>query len=308
MPMIRSTVRGLAIRIPAIARLVAERDALQASNQANERALTAARDQIAELRDKLGKSTVLDQYVTEAPSDRQAFRIFDGEWSSAIPGIGMGGIGLFNDDRLHWISDRIGTFADKSILELGPLEGGHTAMMAKDGPSRLLAIESNSRAFLKCLIVKNYFNLKADFLLGDFREYVAWTDEKFDFVLASGVLYHMREPVTLLENIARVTKSVGIWTHYYDDDIIHSKEHLSRRFAREASTRKLHGHDVVMYEQSYLDAVSWGGFCGGSAANSFWLTRDSLLGALRVLGFSIEIGAEERDHPNGPCILLLARK
>jgi hypothetical protein len=300
--------RGLAIRIPAIARLVADRDAHQASNKANELELAAAREEIAALRDQLARKSVLDHYVTEPPSDRQAFRIFEGEWSSDIPGIGMGGIALFNDDRLRWISDRIGTFAGKSILELGPLEGGHTAMMAKDGPKRLLAIESNTRAFLKCLIVKNYLNLKADFLLGDFRDYVANTDENFDFILASGVLYHMRDPVLLLENIARRTDCIGIWTHYYDNKIIQSQDHLARRFAPEASIRDFHGIRVVMHEQSYLDALSWGGFCGGSAANSFWLTRDSLLGALGVLGFSVEIGAEDPDHPNGPCTLLLARK
>ncbi len=35
-----------------------------------------------------------------------------------------------------------------NILELGPLEGAHTYQL------RILAIEANAEAFLKCLVVK----------------------------------------------------------------------------------------------------------------------------------------------------------
>ena len=220
----------------------------------------------------------------------------------------MGTIGLFDDQRLHWLSERIGTFAGKSILELGPLEGGHTFMMAKDRPSRLLAIESNTRAFLKCLIARNHLGIEADFLLGDFTKYAAETEDRFDFILASGVLYHMREPTKLLANLSRISNCLGIWTHYYDDGIVSSNEALSRRFERTPTVQEFRAIEVRMHEQRYLDALSWGGFCGGSAESSFWLTRDSLMDVLRSLGYSIEIGSEEPDHPNGPCILLLARR
>jgi predicted O-methyltransferase YrrM len=306
--MMRARLRTLALRLPAIARLVGQRDALQAAIRTSEQDLAAAHEEIARLREELTRMSVLDAYVTEAPSGRNAFMIFDGEWSSAIPGIGMGAIGLFSDQRLQWISERIGTFEGKSILELGPLEGGHTFMMARDRPSRLLAIESNTRAFLKCLIAKNHFDMRADFLLGDFRKHVAATEERYDFVLASGVLYHMREPAQLLADISRITDCLAIWTHYYDDSIISSQEHLARRFARDPCVQHFRGIDVRVHEQRYLDALSWGGFCGGSAENSFWLTRASLLDVLGALDYAVEIGEENPEHPNGPSILLLARR
>jgi hypothetical protein len=58
-----------------------------------------------------------------------------------------------------------------------------------------------------------------------------------------------------------------------------------------------------MYEQSYMKALDWAGFCGGSASTSYWLTRDSLLGVMEELGLSVQIGSDEKEsNPNGPCI------
>jgi hypothetical protein len=63
-------------------------------------------------------------------------------------------------------------------------------------------------------------------VLGDFGRYLEQCDEKFDVLIASGVLYHMSEPVRLLENAAKVTNHIGLWTHYYDPEIINDREDL----------------------------------------------------------------------------------
>lgn len=53
----------------------------------------------------------------------------------------------------------LGAFVGKTRLELVPLEGGHSYMLQKMGVKKIIAIEANSRAFLKCLCIKEIFDL-----------------------------------------------------------------------------------------------------------------------------------------------------
>ena len=171
---------------------------------------------------------ILDQMVTSYPSEQNALDIFKNEWSSKLPlarsDLQAGPIPLFEDPRVHWAVCEAGGVANQRVLELGPLEGGHTYMLQERGAASILAIEANTRAFLKCLIVKNIFNLhKADFRCGDFISFLRQNTERFDFVLATGVLYHMTSPVELLQLLSRVTDRLFMWTHYYDEAIISRK-------------------------------------------------------------------------------------
>ena len=52
-------------------------------------------------------------------------------------------------------------------------------MMQKGGASKVISVEANNRAFLKCLIVKQIFYLKkVDFLFGDFNKYLQDKDKE----------------------------------------------------------------------------------------------------------------------------------
>ena len=42
----------------------------------------------------------------------------------------------------------------RRVLELGPLEGGHSYMLQRAGAARVLAIEANTRAFLKFYAIR----------------------------------------------------------------------------------------------------------------------------------------------------------
>jgi SAM-dependent methyltransferase len=252
--------------------------------------------------------TILDVYVKEAPSPEAAFKIFEGQWSSCIPGFGLGAALLFDDFRIKWLEEQSGGLKGKRILELGPLEGGHTYMLSKAGASSITSIESNTTAFLKCLIVQNALKFDAEFMLGDFCAYLDTCKDKFDLLLASGVLYHMTDPVKLLQDMAKVSNAIGIWTHYYDPDVILGREDLTKKFESEPEMQQVGDRKVVLYKQSYLEALNWGGFCGGSAPTSYWLTRDSLIGLLEDLGFKVLIGDETKVHPNGSAILLFASR
>ena len=257
---------------------------------------------------------VLDQYVIRMPSDQNVLDLFDGEWSSQMPkAAGLvakpGTARLFDDARITWAEEMLGGFADRDVLELGPLECGHTYMMHQRGARSITAIEANSRAFLKCLCIKELFGLqRATLKLGDFMSYLRQNATKFDVIIASGVLYHMKDPVELLELVCGSSNRIFIWTHYYDASIIGANPDLAHKFALpEKGSRS--GLEYEYSRQSYKQALGWSGFCGGSEPESLWLTRDSIVRILRARGFStIRTGFEQPKHPNGPAFAICAER
>lgn len=258
--------------------------------------------------------SILDQYIPRAPSAQTALDIFAGEWSSkfpehfelkTVPGFAP----LFEDSRITWANTMFGGFADKKVLELGPLELGHSYMLHQLGAERIDSIEANTRAFLKCLIVKEILSAdRVHLMAGDFVEYLRDTSESYDWVVASGVLYHMKDPLEVLDLISKRAPRLLLWTHYYDQPTINSSEILDRKFD---SPEWIHrrGVEVQIARYKYLDALNWSGFCGGSAEYSHWIAKDSLIEYLGMLGYNeIEIGEDQKVTPNGPAILLCARK
>jgi hypothetical protein len=255
-----------------------------------------------------------DAYVLKKPTNQNIIDIFEGEWSSQLPNnldlvTYPGKAILFEDDRVVWAEKIFGDFSNLRILELGPLEGGHSYMLQKSNANKVISIEANTRSFLKCLCIKEIFKLdRVEFKLGDFMSFLKKDNLKFDLVFASGVLYHMAEPIKLLELISKVSEKVFIWTHYYDKDIVHRTEHLGHKFSPVGSIN----YKGVSYDystQAYKDALNWRGFCGGPQLVSKWLTRDSIIKALKQFGFvNIQINFDDIDHPNGPAFAVCAIK
>jgi hypothetical protein len=256
---------------------------------------------------------ILDQYVTSTPSPQNALDIFKGEWSSKLPEtfaeLNTGSIPLFEDSRIEWCASQFSGFVGKTVLELGPLEAGHTYMIERMGAAKIVSIEANTRAYLKCLIVKEVLGLKsANFLCGDFVEYLRKAPQKFDVCIASGVLYHMRNPAELIALAAKVSDQFFIWTHYYDQSVISKTPKLAYRLSKGVPA-EYGGFRHVLYRQEYKEALKWGGFCGGSSASSNWMSRDDVLACLRHFGFNnIQINFDAPDHPNGPSLALAATR
>jgi hypothetical protein len=255
--------------------------------------------------------SILDSYVVSAPSAQNAVDVFAGEWSSRLPldGVEAGPIPLFEDDRVEWALGLLGgDLTGRRVLELGPLEGGHSYLLDRAGAS-VVAVEAQTRAYLKCLIAKELLGMpRVQFLLGDFMEYLRASDSEFDICFASGVLYHMRNPVETLELISRSAAALFLWTHVYDPEVIAASELLRPRFgASEVATHA--GFEHTLYRFNYEDALRLKGFCGGSAQFSNWLSRSDLFAALDHFGWRIvEVGFDQPDHPHGPALALVAKR
>ena len=246
--------------------------------------------------------------VQTAPSPQRTLDIFKGEWASVLPppfsDLEAGPVPLFTDNRLEWAAEHLGPFRDKTVLELGPLEGGHSWMMANMGAASGTAVEANIRAFLKCLIVKDLLNTpRTRFLCGDFIAYLEEQQPRYDIVVASGVLYHMRDPVHLIDLITRTADRVYLWTHYFDPEECGAVG--SARFPSATETES-HGFKHTLYVTTPASS---------STREILWRRHDfhqlashaaRSIGALRHFGFQqIETAFEQRDHQAGPAFAVV---
>jgi SAM-dependent methyltransferase len=259
------------------------------------------------------QTTILDNYCSLCPSPQNAVDLFRGEWSSKLPNdcgaVTGAGAELFSDGRIKWGLDQLGGVAGKRVLELGPLEGAHSAMLEWAGAAEVTAIEANSRAYLKCLITKETLGLKnVRFLCGDLMEYLRAHPPRFDVVLAVGVLYHMRQPAEMLLRLAKITDRVVIWTQYFDADRIDARPDLKKRFPSHHAA-EWDGFRCTHHRYEYLEALNWTGFCGGSAPYAHWLTKADILACLRHGGFDdIRVTLDQPEFQNGPAFLLSASR
>ena len=165
------------------------------------------------------------RFEQRLPSPQTAVDVFRGRWAcdlSKLLGVDGTGINdLFGEDRRPSQAavslGENGRIEGWRVLELGPLEAAHTWRLEQLGAGEIIAIEANVEAYLKCLIVKEELQLKRSrFLLGDFVEFLNRTQQSFDLILASGVLYHLSNPLEAIRQIATHASRCFVWTHYYD--------------------------------------------------------------------------------------------
>lgn len=258
-----------------------------------------------------GPSDVLDNYVIGAPSAQNAVDALPG-WNMALPpqaGARVEGPAFYCDARIEWALQQFGPLEGKHVLELGPLEASHTFMLEGRNPASLTAIEANRLSFLRCLVVKELVGLKtANFLLGNFEPWLETTDRRFDLVVASGVLYHMAEPVRLIEQLARHTDALYLWTHYASDTAMPIGD-ARNMLLGPVEVVESHGVKARLYPRSYLGAWKNKAFCGGPHDHHRWIERDDLLELLKALGFTdLRIAHDDPQHVNGPAFSIFARR
>ena len=252
-----------------------------------------------------------DRFATSAPSAQTAVDAAAQAWASRFPApldsVRAGSSPLFEDPRIAWGFERLGGIEGQRVLELGPLEGAHSYMAQQAGAARVTAVEANREAFLKCLVTKELFGLdRCSFLCGDAIGYLEGAAESFDLCIACGILYHMVEPVRMLELISQRASALLLWTHVYDEGAIAGTPLAKRMGAREEAEHAGFRHGVHRHRYGFGPHLS--GFWGGTRPYSNWLTKDDLLGALSHFGWGdIELGFEEH-HAHGPALALVARK
>jgi SAM-dependent methyltransferase len=230
----------------------------------------------------------IEKFEQRFPAHQNAIDLFKGRWASdlgdILPGAVSGDARHFGPDEprvehaiKHFGKD--GKLSQQRILELGPLEGGHTFGLERAGAD-VLGIEGNAEAYLKCLIVKEITKMKSEFLLGDFSSYLRETKERYDVVFASGVLYHMSKPLDLIEQIAKVTDKCLLWTHVYNPE----KDTGPKRSRLSDDNR--YGKPIKRWSLVYGSQQGSGRYWGGLDDTAVWLEREGLFDAFRANGFN----------------------
>lgn len=272
-----------------------------------------------------------DTYARGVFGAQATVDIFKSVWSSQLPpelGVHSGATPLFDDPRIHWMIEKLGGVQGWRVLELGPLEGGHSTMLQHAGARQVLAIDACAMSYLKCLVVKDLCKLsRVDFRFGDFMAFMASDNTVHDLIVASGVLYHQRDPIACIERIASRCDRVFLWTHYYTDGL-HS-DHLRSDMFERIRSDQAQGRDAAngasttaagaplpqprfacdyfrLNYETYLPGVK---YRGGVDDHAHWMRREDILACLRHYGFTdIEVAFDQHDHPFGANCALLAQR
>ena len=244
----------------------------------------------------------LPRFVASRPCHQNAIDLFkENGWVCRLPveGIRSGETPLFDVDRRpRMVVDVCGSIEGFKILELGPLESAHTYQLERLGAGSILAIEASPEFYLKSLVAKEILGLKARYLLGDFNRYLEETEDRYDLVFASGVLYHMPDPINTLYLISRVAPRVFIWSHYIPESV-----------EPEAPPVDRHGFCCHQFEVFYRPEDSPGRRLSGIFASCNRLYQKDIIGTLRHFGFDkVTITEDAVGHINGPAVSLVAEK
>ena len=262
---------------------------------------------------KLAKSNeiVFEHYNDKFPTNQNAVDAIPG-WSTSLPaefGVTAGTLNVFNDNRISWAAECFGSLENKSVLELGPLEAGHTIHLERLG-AYVTAIEANKLAFLRCLVMKEIVGLtRAKFLLGDFVKWLEASPVTYDLIVASGVLYHMRDPLRLLELTSMRSDALFLWTHYVSDEAMPLGDPRRVVLAEHPRVVDFNGVRVRLYQRTYAEAQVSPAFNGGFVDDHSWMHREDILAVLKSLGYTeILVAQDTPNHINGPAFSVFARR
>jgi hypothetical protein len=192
-----------------------------------------------------------------------------------------------------------GDWSHLRIADLGSLEGGFALACARKGAT-VLGVEVRQANFEKLLLLKEHFELpNLTFEKADVKDFTRERFGEFDVVLALGILYHLDEPAKWLKQIAACTRTaLVIDTHFAPAD----KAALARIDPRISALSRMeevrYGNGIYRgrwFEESpnlkNREGNLWASY---SNSRSFWLTKESLLRAVRDAGFHLVL--EQHDH------------
>ena len=181
--------------------------------------------------------------------------------------------------------------APRTVLELGSFEGGHSlALAAHPSVERVVSIEGRKENIEKASFVQRITgDRKVEFIQGHLEHMDLRRLGKVDAVLCLGVLYHLSNPWRLIKQLAAVSDTLFLWTHFVLDK------------DSELLTSDMRG-------RYYVESAD-GDLSGGLGELSCRLTLGSLMQCLQGSGLRLVESCEiDMTHPSGPGILLGARR
>lgn len=176
--------------------------------------------------------------------------------------------------------------------DLACLEGGFALALAQRG-MQVLGIEARQANLDKALLLEEHFGLpNLAFRRDDVKNFTRERYGTFDLVLALGILYHLDRPVGWLRQVSELTRGMLVVESHYAPADDASLALLDPRLHRLGPLEPIEERGEV-YEGRWFfeyeadddpEGKLWSSY---SNDRSFWLTKESLVRALRAGGFDL---------------------
>jgi SAM-dependent methyltransferase len=175
------------------------------------------------------------------------------------------------------------------VADLGCLEGGFSVAFAREG-AEVVGVEVRPDNLEKCALAGAQMGTeRLSFVAGDVKGFTAEAFGTFDVVLALGILYHLDDPVSWIQQVARATRGVLLLDTHFAPEGADLPEELDPRLralgplTTAPSTSSLRGRWFQEFTtEEQRNAMPWASW---SNPSSFWLTKQSLLCSVWEAGF-----------------------
>jgi SAM-dependent methyltransferase len=191
----------------------------------------------------------------------------------------------------RWLQETGDHKSQLRILECGCLEGGHTVMLAAAFPNaEIVAADLRESNLCKARFLASLYQLpNIRWLKENFANPQLVWREDYDAIFCVGLLYHLRNPASLLSEAGKRTRFLWLWTVICSEtDTILTEGKYRGRMLRETPDHPLSGEEP----ESFLPAL-------GSLIDMLW---DAGFKSVSLL----EKGLTSNN--NGPYILLQAER
>jgi len=196
------------------------------------------------------------------------------------------------DRRVLLLHERI-CLSDQHVLEIGCFEGIHTIALS-DYAQKVTAIDARIENVVKTIVRCAMFGHHPTVFKYNVEDRPLKVELlQCDVAFHVGVLYHLKDPVEHLLDLASVTKkAVLLDTHYALDD---------------EATEQYEVRGTVFRYKKYRE-----GGCADPFSEVYdhakWLRLDDIITLLRQVGLGNIDVVETREERNGPRVLLIATK
>lgn len=165
---------------------------------------------------------------------------------------------------------------EASVLDIGT-NAGYFAIQSKlRGAGRVVGIESIDDYFRQAELCRAVWDLDIEYLPLDAHE-IGQIDETFDVVIFTGILYHLKNPLYVLEEVGkRCTDAIVLETEVIPDDS------RNRIFMRQGPTGK---HKVTETRAGFMKFIEREEL-NGDGSNWWVPDTECVIGMLRTAGFT----------------------
>lgn len=188
-----------------------------------------------------------------------------------------------------------------SLLDLGCLEGLYAIEAGLRGAKRAVGIDIRPQNIRKAEFAREALGLtNVSFSLDDVREMSAERYGQFDVIICSGILYHLDEqdPFHLIQRMKEM--ATGIVVIDTRISLVDERRVVHNGYEYRGCTYE--EHDEAMDRAAQISVGTWASV---GNAQSFWMTKSSLLTALTRAGFTTVMECHVPYLPRNPDRLTL---